>query len=85
MNHPKQPKPLDAIAQITITKYSDGMVSIDGNIGDKRMGLALLQHALDAVRGQVRPEDDKQIIVPNRDVVIPHHSNYPVEPKGDMR
>ena len=78
------PKPKDAIARVTITKYADGSLSIDGNIGDKRLALKLLEHALDAVRAQVRPEDDKQIVLPNRDVVVPHHDNYPVNPLGDM-
>ena len=78
-----QPNPNDIIAQVLVYKYADGRLSINGNVGDKRLALSMLEHAADAVRAQVRPED-RPLILPNRDVVAPHHDHYPVKPRGDM-
>ena len=46
--------------------------------------MRLLQHAIDAIKRQPRPED-KALIIPNCDVDVKHHANYPVQAKGDMR
>jgi hypothetical protein len=77
-----KPNPGDLIAYIQISYYASGEMSVSGNIGDKRLALQLLDHAKDAVNNQLRPED--QLVIPNKDVVIAQHENYPTLPAGDL-
>lgn len=76
--------PLDCVAWIAIEYMADGTLQTSGNIGDKRMALQLLDHARDAIANQQRPED-KPIVLPNRDVEVKQHPNYPTLPRGDMQ
>lgn len=76
------PHPGDMIAQIQISLYASGEMSVSGHIGDKRMALQLLEHAKDAINNQLRPED--QLLIPNKDVEIIQHPNYPTLPAGDL-
>lgn len=77
-----QPNPGDLIAGIQISFYANGAMSVSGNIGDKRLALQLLDHAKDAINNQLRPED--QLIIPNKDVEVVQHANYPTLPAGDL-
>lgn len=72
----------DCVAFITIKIFADGSMSTAGNIGDKKLALAMLDHAKDAVRGHGRPRSE--IITPNRDVVVEQSPGYPTRPLGDM-
>lgn len=80
----KTPNPMDVIATITISLHANHAMDISGNIGDKKLALAMLDHAKDAVKNQLRPEDDKSIIISGRDTEIMQHPNYPTKPLGDM-
>lgn len=62
------PGPMDAIANISITLYGNGEMSISGNIGDVKLALGMLAHATDTVRGQYTKRET--VIVPNYDVQI---------------
>jgi hypothetical protein len=73
---------LDTVASITISLQANGALSISGNIGDKKLALALLDHAREAVNTQLRPEDE--LYIPQRDVVVTQHDNYPTKALGDM-
>lgn len=63
------------IAQITIKYHDDGALSVEGNIADTNLALALLDHAKDAVRGQ-RAAGQK-LLVPTRDVDVPEPAWLP--------
>lgn len=76
------PNPGDLIACIQISYYATGEMSVSGNIGDKRLALQLLDHAKDAINNQIRPED--QLYIPNKDVEVVQHANYPTLPAGDL-
>lgn len=73
----------ETVATIKIALRAGGEISISGNIGDKRLALGMLDHARDAVASQLRPEDE--LVLPNRDVVVAQHANYPTLAAGDMR
>ncbi len=76
------PHPGDLISFIQVSYYANGEMSVSGNIGDKRMAIQLLDHAKDAVNNQLRPES--QLIIPNKDVAVEQHPNYPTIPAGDL-
>ena len=73
---------MDCVALVQVAYYANGELSVSGHIGDKRLALQLLDHAKDAISSQIRPEDE--IIIPNKDVVIEQHPNYPTLPQGDL-
>lgn len=77
-----QPDPQDVVAWIQINYYASGEMSIGGTIGDKRLALGMLDHARDAINNQIRPEDE--LVIPNKDVEIVQHPNYPTLPAGDL-
>jgi hypothetical protein len=76
--------PLDAVASITLTLLANGAMGISGNIGDKKLALSMIDAAREAVNGQLRPEDDKSLILPARDVQAVQHPSYPTLALGDM-
>lgn len=76
--------PDDVVAFINIALTSGGAMGISGSIGDKKLAVTMLEHALEAVKAQLRPEDGEGIVIPNRDVVVPHHPAYPTRPLGDL-
>lgn len=84
----EQPKSGDTVAQITVTFYAGGKLSVSGSLGDKAFAVKLLQHAIDSIKAQPRPEDraaGSALIVPPRDVDLSLHPNYPKTPWGDLR
>ena len=62
------PGPMDAIANISVTLYGNGEMSIKGNIGDVKLALGMLDHARDAVKGQFTKRET--IVLPNQDVQL---------------
>lgn len=70
----------DTVAYLTIRLHAPGTISVQGHIGDKRLALQLLEHAKDAIRNQF--PDDKEIIVPSRDVDV--QPTIPLREMGDM-
>lgn len=85
----RAPRPVnahDAIVAISIRYFADGAMQVSGNIGDKKVALALLAAAADQIRAQ--PEGmgrPSGIVTPSRDVVIPTGDpDFPVIPRGDM-
>ena len=79
-----KPTPGDIVAQVVVTYYAGGALSVSGSVGDKPFAKKLLQHGIDAVNAQIRPED-KALIVPPRDVDLQIGANYPKTPWGDLR
>ncbi len=75
--------PLDVVAQIGIKLHANGAMSISGNIGDAQLAIQMIDAARDAVKNQLKRRDE--IIVPNRDVVVKQHPDYPTLPLGDMK
>lgn len=60
------PKPDDTVAWVTVRMHAPGTISIQGTIGDPSFAISLLEHAIDAIRNQVRPRDE--LFIPSRDV-----------------
>lgn len=79
----KLPSKGNIVAQVTVTYYAGGALSVDGSVGDKPFAIRLLQHGIDAVKAQIRPED-KPLVIPNRDVDLTMGANYPKTPWGDI-
>ena len=65
---PIPPQPLDVVAWVTVRLHSDGTLSTQGTIGDKRLALHLLDQAKDAIKANV--PDPGKLIIPNRDVDV---------------
>jgi hypothetical protein len=80
------PGPLDEVACITIRLYGDGQMGVEGNLGDVKLALQMLDHASDAVRNQwSRRSTTGGLLLPDRDVEVTHHPEFPVQEKGAMR
>ena len=79
--------PLDQVAFIKVELMADGGLNISGNIGDVQQALDMMENAMDHMRRNLKKklEDQKHIIVPNRDVVIRHDPAYPLKALGDMK
>lgn len=75
------PKVDDVVAWVTVRQHSTGAISIQGTIGDPGFAISLLEHAIDAIRNQIRPKGE--LFIPTRDVdAVP---NPKLTPVGDMR
>lgn len=70
----------DTVAFLTIRLHATGALSVQGHVGDKRLALQLLEHAKDAIGRQF--PDDRQILVPNRDVDVT--PSIPLRDFGDL-
>lgn len=82
----RTPTPLDEIAVIRISLFGEGQMSIDGNLGDVRLALQMLDHARDAVQAQWKQRtSDGGLLLDSRDVETDHHPAFPVEMVGDKR
>jgi hypothetical protein len=57
------------VAWITIRMHANGEMTIAGTIADRKMALAMLDNARDAIKSQIK--DRHEIVTPNRDVVVP--------------
>jgi hypothetical protein len=71
------------VASITIKHHDNGALSVEGYIGNKAYALAMLKHAEDAIRGQMRP-DGQKIAMPNRDVELVTPEGLGWKARGDM-
>ena len=80
------PGPLDEVACITIRLYGDGQMGIEGNLGDVRLATQMIDHARDAVVAQWSQRSASGgLLIPDRDVEVQHHPEFPVMEKGAMR
>ena len=78
------PGPLDAIANISVTLYGSGEMSISGNIGDVRLALQMLDHARDAVNNQWKQRTIDGLLLPGRDVAVTPHPAFPLTQYADV-
>ena len=59
-------------AQIVITVYADGAMSVKYPVDDKAWVLAALDNARDAVRGKMRADNSESgVIIPHNEVSLP--------------
>jgi hypothetical protein len=79
-----QPTSMDAIANISVTLFGNGEMSIAGNIGDVRLALGMLDHARDAVKGQWKRRDRNGLLLPPRDVAVNVHPGFPLTQNADV-
>lgn len=73
----------DVVATIVLHLYAGGQMSIEGNVGDVKLALGMIDGARAAISAKLTPE--KGIIVPNYDVPIVHDPQFPVLPAGDKK
>lgn len=59
---------IDKPVTITVTLHTNGALSVAGPVHNKRFALAMLQNAMDSVRGHHAPKRE-QIVIPAKDVV----------------
>jgi hypothetical protein len=78
------PTGMDAIANISITLYGNGEMSISGNIGDVKLALTMIEHARDAVNNQWRRRDKEGLIIPPSNVEVPVHPAFPLTQNADV-
>lgn len=78
------PTPLDAIAYIHINLFGDEQMSVSGNIGDVKLALQMLDHARDAVKGQITLRTKEGLFIPSRDVDITPHPAFPLTQYADV-
>lgn len=78
------PTPLDAVANISVTLYGNGEMSISGNIGDVKLALQMLDHARDAVNNQWRQRAPDGLLLPPRDVEVSPHPGFPLTQYADV-
>jgi hypothetical protein len=77
------------VAKITLTLMDNGAMSIEGNVGDVKLALGMLDAAKAAVGNRLgRPSIlephgaglDPKLVVPNREVLVnPNETVYPLE------
>ena len=70
----------DVGAQIVLNLHANGEMSISGNIGDVKLALGMVDHARDAIKGQLSRQPN--IIIPNYDVEVVQ--TLPTKEMGDM-
>lgn len=75
------PGPLDAVANISITLYGSGQMQVQGNILDPKLATTMLNHALDAVKRQLKRRE--QLVIPGADVEV--KPILPLTQYGDVR
>lgn len=81
--------PKRVVANITLVLLDDGAMSIEGNVGDVRLALGMLDSARAAVESRlgkptILEPNGAGIEVPNRDVVAPANERiYPLVAVGD--
>lgn len=83
--------PLTEVAYITLRLHDNGAMSIEGNIGDVRTAVGMLDSARAAVSAKlgkptILEPHGAGIVVPQRDVpVTPNTDIYPLIAVGDRR
>ena len=80
----KIPGPLDAVANISVTLFGNGQMSISGNIGDVKLALTMLDHARSAVNNQWKTRDQNGLLLPSSHVDVPVHPAFPLVEMGDV-
>lgn len=78
------PTGMDAIANISVTLYGGGEMSISGNIGDVKLALTMLDHARDAVNNQWQRRDRDGLLLPPSNVDVPVHPGFPLTQNADV-
>lgn len=78
------PTGMDAIANISVTLYGGGEMSISGNIGDVKLALMMLDHARDAVNNQWQRRDRDGLLLPPSNVDVPVHPGFPLTQNADV-
>ena len=78
------PTGMDAIANISVTLYGGGEMSISGNKGDVKLALTMLDHARDAVNNQWQRRDRDGLILPPSNVDVPVHPGFPLTQNADV-
>lgn len=75
---------MDAIANISVTLYGGGEMSISGNIGDVKLALMMLDHARDAINNQWQRRDKDGLLLPPSNVDVPVHPGFPLTQNADV-
>lgn len=79
------------VATITLALHDNGAMSIEGNVGDVKLALGMIDSAREAVshrmgRPSILEPHGAGLIVPNRDVLAPANERvYPLIAEGDRR
>lgn len=82
-------KPPSVVATITLTLHDNGSMSIEGNVGDVKLALGMIDSAREAVshrmgRPSILEPHGAGIVLPNRDVLAPANERiYPLVAEGD--
>ena len=85
MNNPS------VVATITIALHDNGAMSIEGNVGDVKLALGMIDSAREAVshrlgRPSILEPHGAGLVLPNRDVLAPANERiYPLIAEGDRR
>lgn len=78
---------MDEVAYLTITKYGEDQLGVEGNVGDTGLAVWMLEQALESAKQRhfkYQMEMQRQLIIPSHDLdSISHHPNFPVQPLGD--
>ena len=59
------------VSYIKLTLYDDGSMSIEGNIGDPKVALGMIDSAREAVGRQLVAQQEPAIVMPNHLVAVP--------------
>lgn len=78
------PTPLDAVAYLHINLFGNEEMSVSGNIGDVKLALQMLDHARDAIKGQLTLRTKDGLFLPNRDVDVTPHPAFPLTQYADV-
>lgn len=76
------------VAFITLELHDDGAMSIQGNIGDVRLAIGMLDSARESItrrlgKPTILEPGGAGLAIPSCDVVAPQSSVYPTIPEGD--
>lgn len=81
----KIPTAMDAVANISITLYGNGEMSIAGNIGDVKLALGMIDHARDTINNQWKLRDPVTgILLPPRNVDVDVNPHFPLTQNADV-
>lgn len=83
-------KPDSVVATITLALHDDGAMSIQGNIGDVRLALGMVDSAREAIarklgKPTILEPHGAGLVIPNVDVVAPQNPIYPLIAAGSRR
>lgn len=84
-------KELTVVATITLKLHDNGAMSIEGNVGDVKLAVGMIDAAREAVlhrlgRPSILEPHGAGLVVPNCDApVSPNEAVYPIIANGDMQ